>query len=106
MEPTQAERDARVERILEELDHVEAEIEELHPASRVRSMLVVLVALVVTLGTVLAFLMVPGIWDLTPFLIAAVGYGIAGWISLSAKNEKLAELKQERARLTAGGSTA
>lgn len=106
MDPSQAERDARVERILEELDEVETQIEELHSTGRVRSALVVLVALLGTFCAILAFFLIPGIWSLSPFVIAALGYAVAGWISLSTKAEKLAELKQERADLITGGPTA
>ena len=102
MEPNQADRDARLERILDELDDVEARIEELRPVSQVRSMVVVTFLFLVLIAVFLAAAIVPGNWDLAPFLIAACAYAVFGLKSISAKGEELAELKQERARLTAG----
>jgi hypothetical protein len=105
MELSQADRDARFARILEELDDVEAKIEELHPASQTRSMVFVLFLVLVVLCIVAAFLtilVVPGAWDLAPFLIAAGAFALVGLKSISSKNEALAELKQERSRLTEG----
>ena len=105
MEPNQADRDARLARILDELDDVEARIEELRPASQVRSMVIVLFLFLVLVAVFLIAAIVPGNWDLAPFLAAACVYAGIGLKSISSKNEELAELKQERARLT-GGPTA
>jgi hypothetical protein len=102
MESSQADRDTRLERILDELDDVEARIEELRPVSQVRSFVLVTFLLLVLIAVFLAAAVVPGNWDLAPFLIAAGAYAVFGLKSLSAKGEELAELKSERARLTAG----
>jgi fatty acid desaturase len=105
MDVNHSDRDARVERILGELDGVEARMEELRPAGHVRTMVIVLVLLLVTVAAILAVLILPGGWGLAPFLIAAGGFALVGLKSISAKGEELTELKHERARLT-GGPTA
>jgi hypothetical protein len=92
--PSQADRDARVERMLGELDGVEARMEELRPANRVRTMLFV--------AAFLSVLIVPGISDYLPFVIVAVAYASFGLTRISATAEELSELKCERARLTEG----
>ncbi|MGE0158541.1 MAG: hypothetical protein AB7T31_03960 [Gemmatimonadales bacterium] len=102
MEQPRSDRDARVERMLDELDDVEAKIEELRPASRARTMVLVLALLVVTVVAVVAMLFVPGGWGLAPFLIAATAYSVVGLFAISRKNEELAELEAERARLIGG----
>jgi hypothetical protein len=105
MELDQAGRDARLERMLDQLDDVEAKIEELHPVSQVRSMVFVLFLLLVIAAAIATLLIVPGAWDLSPFLIAATVYALIGLQSISTKNEELTGLKQERERLT-GSTTA
>ncbi len=103
MELDRADRDARVERILDELDDVEARIDELRPADRVQSKVIVLGLLLVLLlaaAALVAALILPGAWDLAPFLIAAFPYALVAWRTISAKNEELAELQLARARLT------
>jgi hypothetical protein len=102
MEQSQAERDSRIARILDELDDVEAKIEELRPASQVRSMVIVLFLMLVLIAVFLATALVPGNWDLAPFAIAACVYAVIGLRSISSKQEQLAELRQERSRLIEG----
>lgn len=89
MEPDQADRDARLERILDELDDVEAQIEELRPAGQARSLAfatALLLFLLVAAAALAAILFIPGAWDLAPFLIAAFAYAVYGWKSISSKN--------------------
>jgi hypothetical protein len=105
MELDQAGRDARLERILDQLDDVEARIEELRPAGRAKTIVIVLFLVLVTTAVLLAAVIVPGNWDLAPFLIAASVYAWVGWVKISAKNEERTELERERTRLT-GGSPA
>jgi membrane protein YdbS with pleckstrin-like domain len=102
MESDQADRVARLARMLEELDDVETKIEELRPASQVRSMVFVLFLLFVIAAAVLTFLVVPEAWSLSPFLFAACAYALVGLKAISSKNEDLAELKHERERLMDG----
>jgi uncharacterized integral membrane protein len=105
MEQSQSDRDSRVARILDELDDVEAEIAELHPANQTRSRILVLFLLLVLLvigAALVTVLVVPGAWDLAPFLIAAGAFALTGLKWISSKNEELAELKQDRARLIGG----
>jgi fatty acid desaturase len=102
MESSQEDRDARVERMLGELDDVEARIDELRPVGQVRTMVTVLVLLLVVVAAFLAVLILPAGWELAPFLVAAGGFALVGLRSISAKGEELAELQRERARLTRG----
>jgi fatty acid desaturase len=102
MELDQADRDARLARMLDELDDIETKIEELHPASQVRSMVFVLFLMLVIAAAFVIVLFVPGTWDLAPFLIPLGAFAVVGLKSISTKNEELADLKQERARLTEG----
>jgi hypothetical protein len=100
----QADRDARLARILDELDDVEVRIEELRPASQPRSMVFVLFLVLAVLCIPAAFLTIlaAGAWDLAPFLLAAGAFALAGLKSISSKNEELAELRQARSRLVEG----
>ena len=69
MEPDQAERDARVVRMLDELDDVETRIEDLHSVGRPRTIAIYLLLLLVPVAALLAVLVLPGVRSFTPFLI-------------------------------------
>ena len=105
MEPDQAERDARVVRTLDELDDIEAKIEELHSVARPRTIAIYLLLLLVPVAALLAVLALPGVRSFAPFLIVGCAYALIGLRWIGRKNEELAELKEERARL-AGEPTA
>ena len=96
----QTDRDARLARMLDDLDDVESKIEELRPASQVRSMIFVVLLFLVLAVVAVTVLFVPRLWDLAPFLIAAGAYAFVALRSISAKNEELAELKNQQSRIT------
>jgi hypothetical protein len=102
MEADQAERDARVVRRLDEIDDIEAKIEDLHSVGRPRTLAVYLLLLFLPVAALLAVLFVPGVRSLTPFLLVACAYAFLGLRWIGRKNEELAELKEERSRLTEG----
>jgi len=100
MGPDQAERDARVVRTLDELDDIESKIEDLYSAGRPRTLAIYLLLLMVPVAVLLAFLFVPAVRGFMPFLLVACAYAFVGLKWIGTKNEELADLKEQRTRLT------
>jgi hypothetical protein len=105
MEADQAERDALVVRRLEAIDDIETKIEDLYSVGRPRTLAAYLLLLLVPVAALLAVVFVPGLLSLWPFLLVACAYAFLGMRWIGTKNEELAQLKEDRARLTEGPST-